>query len=100
MKPSQHGSDFTYVCEYFSKELDITFPLSPFECRMLTTMNVAPSQLHPNSWAFLKAFPILCHKLHIESTINVLMYFYQLKHTPFSLSIHLLLITSKIDFSS
>ncbi|MCH91519.1 hypothetical protein A2U01_0012446, partial [Trifolium medium] len=28
---------------------------------VLKAMDVAPSQLHPNSWAFIKAFEIMCH---------------------------------------
>jgi len=63
-----------------SKELDVLFLLSPFESRMLTVMNMAPSQLHPNSWAFLKTFQVLYYYLHISMTIKKIMYFYQLKH--------------------
>ncbi|PNX80047.1 hypothetical protein L195_g036042 [Trifolium pratense] len=36
--------------------LNIWLPFTPFEVSMLRTLNVAPSQLHPNSWAFIKAF--------------------------------------------
>lgn len=61
------------------KELSIQFPLSDFECEMLSLMNVAPVQLHPNSWAFWGAIQIFCMRLSIESTINKFMYFYQLK---------------------
>jgi len=43
-------------------------------------MDVAPSQLHINNWAFLRAFHILCHFLHIRSTVNKFMFFYQLKY--------------------
>lgn len=56
MKPKPDGYDFIYVYEYSFKEYDITFPLTDFEAGMLTLMNIAPSQLHPNSWAFLKCF--------------------------------------------
>jgi len=66
MKSQPNIGDFTYVYEYFSKELDISFPLSPFECRMLIVMNVRPSKLHPSSWAFLKAFQVLCIYLQID----------------------------------
>ena len=34
-----------------SNELNILFPLSPFKCRILTTMNIVLTQLHPNDWA-------------------------------------------------
>jgi len=80
MKPSWNGFNFTYVYKFFFKDLNITFSLPLFKCQMLTAMNVAPSELHSNNWAFLKAFQISCHRLHIKSTINIFMYFYQLKH--------------------
>jgi len=81
MKLSTNREDLTFVYELF-KELDILFLLSHFECQMLMAMNVASSQLHPNNWAFLKVFQILCHYLQISPTINKFMYFYQLKHGP------------------
>lgn len=46
MKPLPDGENFIFVYEYFFKELDMSLPLSAFECRMLTIVNVAPSQLH------------------------------------------------------
>jgi len=65
---------------YSFKDFDIYFPLSKFESQMLTMMNVEPSQLHPNSWAILRYFQILCDLMYTKPTINKLMYFYQLKH--------------------
>lgn len=46
---------------------------------MLSLMNVASIQLHPNNWAFLCAFQILCKSLNIEPTVHKFVYFYQLK---------------------
>lgn len=56
MKPKLDSEDFTSIYDFFFKELDVTFPLSDFKSLMLTFMDVAPSQLHPNNWAFLKVF--------------------------------------------
>jgi len=71
-----------FVYEYFFKVLDISFPLFDFECCLLTKINQTLSQLHPNSWTFLKAFQILCTHLSIRPSVNTFMYFYQLKHGP------------------
>jgi len=38
-----------FIYEFFFKELDILFPLSPFERQMLITIDVALSHLHLNS---------------------------------------------------
>jgi len=55
-------------------------PFSPFECGMMSALNVAPSQLHPNTWGFLKAFQILCEFLRIQPIVNKFIYFYQIKY--------------------
>lgn len=76
MKPKPDSYDFTYVYDFLFKEYGITFPLTEFEAGMLTLMNIAPSQLHPNSWAFLKCFELLCRHLDFEPSTNVYIHFY------------------------
>lgn len=76
MKPRPDNYDFTYIYEFLFKEYHMTFPLTDFEAGMLNLINVAPSQLHPNSWAFLRCFELLCHHLNFEPTINIFTYFY------------------------
>jgi len=93
MKHQPNSEDFIFVYEYFSKELDITFPLSIFGAQMLTYMNVAPRQLHPNSWTFVKALQILCSQLDIEPTVNKFTYFYQLKHGKLFCGYHLMVLS-------
>jgi len=53
---------------YMFKTYYMKLPFSSFECGMLSAMNVALSHLHPNSWAFLKAFQIVCDFLHMKPT--------------------------------
>lgn len=76
---SPHQPTFTYLYALIFEELGVTLPFSSFECAMLKRLNVAPSQLHPNSWGFLRCFQIICRFLGIEPTPTKLMYFYQLK---------------------
>ncbi|QHO53466.1 uncharacterized protein DS421_2g48200 [Arachis hypogaea] len=56
-----------------------SFPFSSFECDVLTQLNCAPSQLHPNSWAFLKAFPCLMSFLEYSPTLGVFFSLFQSK---------------------
>ncbi|QHO41145.1 uncharacterized protein DS421_5g143190 [Arachis hypogaea] len=51
---------FFYAYEYFFSQMGITIPFSAFETELLWSCNVAPSYLHPNSWAFIKIFQLLC----------------------------------------
>jgi len=79
MKPAPDSYDFTYVYDYLFKEYNVTFPLTDFEAGMLTLMNIAPSQLHPNYWAFVRCFELLCGHLGLVPSISVFTYFYQIK---------------------
>lgn len=49
----------------FSK-VDLRLPLSSFEKGVLTELNVVPTQLHPNNWAFIQAFHILCTHIQVR----------------------------------
>jgi len=40
---------------------------------------VAPTQLHSNSWAFIRGFIILCSQLSILRTVEVFFYFFEFK---------------------
>jgi len=48
--------DFCYFYETFFTRLGMKLSLTRFECEALKWLNVSPSQLHPNSWAFVRAF--------------------------------------------
>ena len=78
-RPAKDGEFFVFACEYF-RSLGVVFPLSQFECEVLSALSVAPSQLHPNSWGFIKAFEIVCRHLGLTPTANVFRSFHQLKH--------------------
>ena len=78
-RPAKDGEFFVFACEYF-RALGVVFPLSQFECEVLSALSVAPSQLHPNSWGFIKAFEIVCRHLVLTPTANVFRSFHQLKH--------------------
>ncbi|KOM26407.1 hypothetical protein LR48_Vigan270s000400 [Vigna angularis] len=43
---------------------------------VLRILNVAPSQLHPNSWGYVQAFAVLCRALGIRPTVGLFLYFF------------------------
>jgi len=51
---------FCFVYSTVFKKLSLRLPLIGFERALLIEVNVAPTQLHPNNWAFVRAFSILC----------------------------------------
>jgi len=42
-------------------------------------INVAPAQLHPNNWAFIKAFSILCNFFGHAPSVDVILHFFEAK---------------------
>jgi hypothetical protein len=65
--------------ETFMMYMRVTIPFTPFEMGVLKFLNVAPSQIRPNSWAFIRGFEILCKALDLESTVGAFLYFYGTK---------------------
>jgi len=43
----------------------------------LTELYVSPAQLHPNSWAFVRAFAILCDQLGVLPSVDVFLYLFE-----------------------
>jgi len=70
---------FCFVYDTCFMKLVLRLPFDLFEKEVLTEMNVCPTQLRPNSWAFLRIFFILCDILDIVPTLNVFFYFFELK---------------------
>ena len=67
-------------------------PLDDFAIDVLRALNVAPTQLHPTSWAYLQAFRILCQSLYLEPSPYAFLYFYDTR--PRRLTTWLSLISS------
>src|ERR1044072_1697615 len=58
---------FFYMFDYVLT-LCVKFPFSDFICKCLTIAQVAPSQLQPNAWGFLRCFELLAAYLNFEPT--------------------------------
>jgi len=65
---------YMYMCHF--SQLHVRLPLDDFTMGVLWALNVAPTQLHPNNWAYLQAFRILCQSLYLEPTPYAFLYFY------------------------
>ena len=53
------GCPFFFLYQMVLKRVGLRLPLTSFEKELLTEINTAPAQLHPNSWAFVRGFQIL-----------------------------------------
>ncbi|XP_057439358.1 uncharacterized protein LOC130731171 isoform X1 [Lotus japonicus] len=76
-EPTDESPDFFFVYGYFFLDLNIKLPFSPFICHVLTFLNVAPCQLQPNAWGFIRCFEILCEHLSCTPTYPLFFLFYK-----------------------
>ncbi|RDX62561.1 hypothetical protein CR513_59091, partial [Mucuna pruriens] len=72
---------FFYLYDTLHSKLGIRLPFSHFERAVLQALNVAPTQLHPNSWAYVRAFELLCEDLGKAPSLGVFFWFYTVKKT-------------------
>ncbi|MCH83918.1 hypothetical protein A2U01_0004747, partial [Trifolium medium] len=72
--------DYFYIYTNVIQALNIWLPFTAFEVDMLRVLNVAPTQLHPNSWAFIKAFEVICLGFGLDPSVAVFFSFYQIKN--------------------
>jgi len=68
------GFFYMYMC-HFSK-LYVRLLFDDFTMGVLRLLNVAPTQLLPNSWAYLQVFRVLCRSLYLQASAQSFLYFY------------------------
>jgi len=68
---------FCFIYSTVFKRLKLRLPFTGFEHALLTEVNVAPAQLHPNNWAIVRAFFILCDHFGPTPSVNVFLYFFE-----------------------
>jgi len=70
---------FIFVYQAVFKRVGVRLPFTSFERELLTEINIAPAQLHPNGWAFVRAFQILCGHLGVPRSVDVFLHFFEVK---------------------
>ncbi|RDX87300.1 Protein CLEC16A, partial [Mucuna pruriens] len=70
---------YFYLYETLFSKLGIQLPFTDFEQAALRALNVAPTQLHPNNWAFVRAFELLCEDMGREPSLSILFWFFSLR---------------------
>ncbi|RDX98997.1 hypothetical protein CR513_18026, partial [Mucuna pruriens] len=81
-RTSSEEAPFFYAYESVFSKLGLKLPFTSFEQSVLRALNVAPSQLHPNSWAFVRAFELLCEDLGHAPSLGVFFWFFRVKKAP------------------
>ena len=60
------------------EEMGTKLPFSPFISKVLRVMTIAPTQLQPNSWAFLRCFEIVCEHFNFIPSYKLFFFFYKM----------------------
>ncbi|RDX78358.1 hypothetical protein CR513_41375, partial [Mucuna pruriens] len=81
MNNAEGPKPFFYLYDTFHSKLGIKLPFTHFERSVLQALNVAPTQLHPNSWAFVRAVELLCEDLGKALTLGVFFWFFAPRKT-------------------
>ncbi|MCH81998.1 hypothetical protein A2U01_0002793 [Trifolium medium] len=68
--------------EFAFKELGFRLPFSDLAVGVFEWLRLAPSQLHLNSLAFIRAFEIVCEHLEVEPTLPVFFRVFKLQCQP------------------
>jgi len=76
---SNEGEAFFFFYQTVFKRIGLGLPFPGFERELLTEINVAPAQLHLNSWAFVKAFRILCGYFGQPPSVDIFLHFFEVK---------------------
>lgn len=76
MEVAEHEPTFCYFYKTLFAQLFIRLPFSKLYCDVLNTLNVAPTLLHPNSWAFMNAFVILCCSINMKVSASRFLYLF------------------------
>ncbi|KOM35252.1 hypothetical protein LR48_Vigan02g140200 [Vigna angularis] len=77
-----YPTDFFYAYATMFKDLKVLLPFSYFQMSVLRELNVAPTQLHPNGWAFMQAFSAVCIGLALYPTPGAFLYFFHVQPHP------------------
>jgi len=76
---ANNGVPFFYFYQVVFKCVGVRLPFSRFERELVTEINIAPAQLYPNSWAFVKAFDILSRFFGCAPFVDIFLHFFEVK---------------------
>ena len=72
-----YPADFFFMYARVMKDSCLVIPFDDFCTDVLRYLNVAPTQLHPNDWAYIRAFQFVWAALGLTPTIPLFFTHYQ-----------------------
>ncbi|XP_057761534.1 uncharacterized protein LOC130981825 [Arachis stenosperma] len=71
-------ADWIWFYKSMFTQVGVRIPFSAFQMALLGRVSVAPSQLHPNSWASIRCFEMVCEYLELPVSVDVFLFFFNL----------------------
>ncbi|KOM34862.1 hypothetical protein LR48_Vigan02g101200 [Vigna angularis] len=81
-KRSTSPDDFFYMYVNVFAQLFVRVPFTEFQMAVLREANVAPAQLHPNSWVVVQAFLAMCLAVGVTPMIPVFFHYFEVRPPP------------------
>ncbi|MED6208864.1 hypothetical protein PIB30_049143 [Stylosanthes scabra] len=72
-----------FVYEAIFTKVGIRLPFTDFEIEVLKGCEIAPSQIHPNSWGFIRGFEVICQEFGFPTSLAMFHHLFKLTK-PFS----------------
>nr|UBX54586.1 hypothetical protein [Lupinus angustifolius] len=69
-----------FMYEAYVRRLGLRLPLEEWDIQVLAHLQLAPSQLTPNSWGFIRAFEIMCRAAGFPCTLNLFFWMFRVGH--------------------
>jgi len=73
---SPFESPFFYMYACLFLDLHVSLPFDDFTVGILKILNMAPTQLHPNTWTSIQAFRLTCDILRYHPTPSCFLIYY------------------------
>ena len=73
--------DFFYVYACLFQDLRLSVPFADWQMAVLRQIQCAPTQIHPNAWASMQAFDVLCRAAGLTPTMPLFLHFYKTRPT-------------------
>ncbi|CAI8615015.1 unnamed protein product [Vicia faba] len=81
---NEYGNRTIPMNEYMFLSLGVCFPFTAFGVYVLNYLMVVPSQLHPTSWTYVKAYQRWCE--YLKGKPNIVMFFHLFHYDRSTLS--------------
>jgi len=72
------GNRYMFMFDYTLTTIGVCLPFSDFTIGLINHLRLAPSQIHPVAWGFIRSFELVCSHYGIPASVPVFMYLFDL----------------------